>query len=216
MLCPTHATYPTYASTAIIAAVLSLGAIAVLGKSYGLALGCCVQRAGDGGSKTVFLAPPAHADVVYDLAGGAGARHGDDDKPADTMLDSDTMLDYEDAGTAGQVCAQHAGVVYTSTNSTPASHVGAAALPVRHMSNAVLHVRKRSEDEEPPSKKTQSPLPMKPHTAIPTGINNQKQTQTSGPSIFTMCLQCSILYIYIYILFYLLKTQKPVPKIVVM
>ena len=79
--CPTHATYPAYASTAIMAAILSLGAMAILAKSYGLALGCCVQRAGDGGSKTVFLAPPAQscasgADVVYELTPVAATRVG--------------------------------------------------------------------------------------------------------------------------------------------
>jgi hypothetical protein len=129
--CPTHATYPTYASTAIMAAVLSLGAMTVVAKSYDLALGCCVKRAGDGGSKTVFLAPPAQscppgADVVYDL--------------------------------------------------TPAA-------PTR-VDAAVRHVSKGSGDEEPPSKKNHSPLPMKTHMDIPTGINNQQklksQCQTSS------------------------------------
>ena len=126
--CLMHATYSTYGSTAIMAVFLSLGAITVVAKSYGLALGCCVKRAGDGGSKTVFLAPPA------------------------------------------QSCAPGADVVYDRTPAAP-TRVGAA----------VRHVSKGSGVEEPPSKKTQSPLPMKTHTAIPTGINNQ-QTQKSVSS----------------------------------
>ena len=101
--CLMHATYPTYGSTAIMAAFLSLGAMTVVAKSYGLALGCCVKRAGDGGSKTVFLAPPA------------------------------------------QSCAPGADVVYVLTPAAP---------------------------------ETQSPLPMKTHTAIPTGINNQQKLKS--------------------------------------